>query len=359
MKRKKIGLYDPYLDTIGGGEKHILAVLQVLEQKANYQPVIFWDTDLSKEITSRLNIEFSSITFEKNIFKHDGLLTKLSTLKEYDIFIYVTDGSYFFSSAKKNFIFCMVPDKHLFAGTALNSLKTINFSFITNSQFTQKWLAKWNISAEVLYPYISSEYIELSNEPLKKEKIILLTGRFFRHLHSKRQDVAIDAFKKLIQNETFADYTLVLAGSIQESDKEYLEYIQSLASGLPVQIKTNISYTELLDLYKRAEYYWHFTGYNVDEEINPEKVEHLGITPLEAMAAGCIVFCYEAGGPKEIIKDSENGFLFNSIDMLIVKMNALSDLHKKQLVLNAQNVVKNNFSYNHFEKKVLQLFNDL
>ena len=48
-------------------------------------------------------------------------------------------------------------------------------------------------------------------------------------------------------------------------------------------------------------------------------VEHLGMAPLEAMAAGTVPFCYEAGGPKEIISDGENGFLFINSDKLLSK----------------------------------------
>ncbi len=33
MKRKKAALYDPFLDVMGGGEKHILSILKVLEEK--------------------------------------------------------------------------------------------------------------------------------------------------------------------------------------------------------------------------------------------------------------------------------------------------------------------------------------
>lgn len=361
MKRKKVALYNPYLDSLGGGEKHILSILEVLEKEAGYEPYIFWDTNLSEPLKDKLDVHFTNLSFLPNIFQNkSGLIQKLHTLKDFDLFFYVTNGSYFFSSAKKNYVFCMVPNKNLFAATAINWLKTKNFSFITNSHFTQKWLSKWNIESEVIYPYISDDYIQLQNIDLKKEKIILVTGRFFNHLHSKRQDIAIEAFNKLQEQGHFTDYKLILAGSVQSSDTDYLNKVTNMAVLNPnIEIKVNVSFTELFDLYKKANYYWHFTGYNVDEEIEPEKVEHLGITPLEAMAAGCTVFCYNAGGPKEIIKDGENGFLFSSIDNLIEKMTHLSLQHKDQLTKNAQQFINITFSYIHFKKKVLQQFTNL
>ena len=189
MKRKKVGLYDPYLDSVGGGEKHILSVLQVLEQEAGYEPYVFWNNpDITTQFSDKLSLHFANLQYKEDIFASKGdLVKKLTVLKDFDIFIYVTDGSYFFSSAAKNFVFCMVPNPHLFAKTAMNWIKTFNYSFITNSRFTQKHLQQWGIEATVLYPYISPEFIELKNEEQKKENSILVTGRFFEHLHSKRK----------------------------------------------------------------------------------------------------------------------------------------------------------------------------
>ena len=34
MKKNAIGLYDPYLDTLGGGERHILSILQALAEQS-------------------------------------------------------------------------------------------------------------------------------------------------------------------------------------------------------------------------------------------------------------------------------------------------------------------------------------
>ncbi len=358
MKRKKIGLYDPYLDSIGGGEKHILSVLQVLEHEENYIPYIFWKDNITPQIEERLSLRFHDLRFKPDIFStNQSLLQKLTVLKDFDVFIYVTDGSYFFSSAKKNYIFCMVPNPHLFAKTAINRLKTINYSFITNSRFTQRHLQKWGINSTVLYPYISKEFIELKNNPLQKEKTILVAGRFFEHLHSKRQDIAIEAFRKLKKNDSFHKYRLILAGSVLPSDIGYLDKIRTIiGDDSSIELYNNISFTELVSLYKKANYYWHFTGYGVDEEVEPEKVEHLGITPLEAMAAGCGVFCFNAGGPKEIIKDGENGFLFSSIDELIEKMKNTPDPILKKVATKGQQFVNTSFSYEHFKHQVLNLF---
>jgi len=73
MKRKKALLYDPYLDVMGGGEKHILSVLQVLENEG-YEVNIAWDKDLTDELKQKLNIEFKSLHFVQNVFQGKSIL---------------------------------------------------------------------------------------------------------------------------------------------------------------------------------------------------------------------------------------------------------------------------------------------
>ena len=45
----------------------------------------------------------------------------------------------------------------------------------------------------------------------------------------------------------------------------------------------NIELSELYKLYELSNYFWHFTGYEVDEEKNPELVEHLALPLLRRL----------------------------------------------------------------------------
>src|SRR5690606_27468423 len=158
----------------------------------------------------------------------------------------------------------------------------------------------WHVKSEVIYPYISNEFFQNFSE--KKQKYILVVGRFFTQLHAKRQDLAIEWFLELQKLNKCTDYKLQLVGSVKDADKPYYDKLQQMAKGNEnIEFYPNVSFKELLQLYKNAEIYWHMTGIDVDEKKYPEKVEHLGITPLEAMASGCIVFAYNAGGLKELI----------------------------------------------------------
>lgn len=351
-KTKKVALYDPYLDTLGGGEKHILSIMDVFAD-FGYEVNIFWDKNLTKEIKDRF--AFKYIDTSKWIDKKN-----LKNLWSYDYFFYVTDGSYFFSPAKKNFVYAMIPDKKLYSQNLINRLKLINYQFITHSVFTQKWLNKFGIKSKVIMPYLDNKLINQNIDFARKEKIILSVGRFFSHLHSKRQDLMIQAFKDLKNKyKKFDEYKLVLAGGLKNEDQKYFDDLKRLAGNdSSIIFKPNIKLYELYKLYKLSNYFWHFTGYGVNEEKNPELVEHFGITPLEAIASGCLTFCYSAGGPKELITNGKNGFLFSHADELIDKMIKVDpDKSIKEKVRdNGRQFVKEKFSYDVFRNTVIKLF---
>ncbi len=346
-KNFKVALYNPFLDTLGGGEKHILSIVDVLaEQGADV--TIFWDKSLKKEIANRFSLQ--SIKRLKWVDKRT-----LKNLWPYDYFFYVTDGSYFFSSAKKNFVFCMVPDKKLYNLNLLNRLKLWNYKFISNSPFTTKWLTRWGINPVTIPPYVDDKLF--ANNQNKKGKIILSVGRFFSHLHSKNQGEIIETFKKLKnQSQKFKDYKLILAGGLKKEDQLYFDELKQTANDDPsIIFKPNLSLYELYKLYELSVFFWHFTGLGIDEEKHPEMVEHFGIAPLEAMASGCLTFCYSAGGPKELINDGKNGFLFTDVNELInkiIKVNSNETL-KEKVIKNGKQFVKENFSYDIFRDKVV------
>ncbi len=348
LKNKKIALYTPYLDVLGGGEKHILSILEVFYQLGG-KIYIFWNKNLNKELKKRFNFKFIN-----NIY---WLPIKLKTpyyLKNFDYFFYVTDGSYFFSLAKKNYVFSMVPNKKLYQLNFVNKLKLLNYKFIANSQYTANWLKKWQIDSIVIEPYI--EDIFFKNKE-KKEKIILSVGRFFPHLHHKNHLKIIEAFKKLIKiNNAFKDYKLILIGGLKKEDYSYFNKLKNLIKNdKNIILKLNVPFKELIYNYQISTYYWHFTGYGVNENKNPEQVEHFGIAPLEAMASKSIVFCHNSGNPKLIIKNNFNGILFNNSDDLITQISNLEKNHlKKEKIKNHQyKFVKNNFYFNNFKSKIL------
>ena len=310
---------------------------------------------MNREIRNRFSLHCVDKIGWLPSLKTLGTLQTLKTLNAFDYFFYVTDGSYFFSTAKNNFVFCMVPDKNLYNLNFLNRLKLWNYKFISNSPYTTKWLTKWGNNPITIHPYIDDK---LFSNNSKKEKIILSVGRFFQHLHSKNQEKIIRIFKLLKKSRPeFSDYKLILAGGLKKEDEKYFKQLKSSAKDTSIIFKPNVSLYELYKLYELSTYFWHFTGLGVYENRHPEQVEHFGIAPLEAIASGCLTFCHNSGGPKEIINDNQTGFLFDTEKDLIDKMKAVekNSQIKEKITVQGRNMVQKNYHYEVFKKRVLKL----
>jgi glycosyltransferase involved in cell wall biosynthesis len=231
---------------------------------------------------------------------------------------------------------------------------------ISISGYSEKWIKKlWKKESTILYPPVDTE----SFAPVKKEKIILSVGRFFPQHHNKKQFEMLKQFMELYnnRNDIFGDYTLVLAGGV-ENKKEHLEYVEkirNLAGSYPVKILTNIRWEELKDIFGKSLIFWHAAGMDEDENSNPEKFEHFGITTVEAMASGCICVVINKGGQPEIIDEGSNGFLFDSWQQLKEKTVDICT-GKVDIASISENAVKssNNFSSEKFKEKLEELIND-
>ncbi|MBC7334072.1 MAG: glycosyltransferase [Actinobacteria bacterium] len=185
------------------------------------------------------------------------------------------------------------------------------------SEFSHGWIRKlWGKDSVVLYPPVEVDDFE----PGKKEKIILSVGRFFPEHHNKKQLELARVFIELLKEypHIMNGYQLYLVGGVDQR-KNHLEYvgkIESMSKDYPIKILTNVSWDNLVDIFSRAMIFWHAAGMGVDEGKEAYKLEHFGITTVEAMASGCIPVVVNKGGQKEIIKNGEDGFLFNSWEEL-------------------------------------------
>lgn len=361
-KPRRALLFDPYLDVVGGGEKHILSILKVFEEEGILIDILWNDEKIKKSFTEILNIKFINAKIKKNFLKEGSVVARILETGKYDFLFYVTNGSYFFSLAKKNYIFSMYPKKSLYENNFLNRLKWSNFSFLANSRFTQEYVSNWTERpARFLYPFIEEGNGDIVSQLKKKDKIILSVGRFFSHLHSKKHDKLIEAFQSLKKvNSDFSDFKLVIAGGLLKEDKAYFDQLLSLAKAdKNIIFLKNIEFNELNKLYEKAMFYWHATGFGINEQIYPERVEHLGISPLEAMSHGAITCCYRAGEMKRLITSGENGYVYKTLDELVYFTNKIYKDEDQRLRMAEKSTafIKNNFSYKIFKSKIIEHFN--
>lgn len=182
------------------------------------------------------------------------------------------------------------------------------------SMFTQRWITKyWGQRSSVLPPPIDVERFK----PGRKGNKILSVGRFFAGSHNKKHPVMIRAFREMV-DEGLRGWELHLAGGTTPGavHQEYLEQVRSLAAGYPIWIHTDVPFDQLVNLYAESAIYWHASGFGEDENREPIKFEHFGITTVEAMAAGCVPVVIGKGGQPEIVQHGYSGFLWHTIGEL-------------------------------------------
>ena len=183
------------------------------------------------------------------------------------------------------------------------------------SSFVQKWLnVYWGKTGEILYPPVDVEVYDPGRE---KKNVILNVGRFFSGSHNKKHLVLIEAFKRLCR-EGLEGWELHLAGGVAPGKvhAEYLDRVQRRAQGYPIFIHTDIPFPKLKQLYEEASIYWHASGYGENENRNPIRFEHFGITTVEAMAAGCVPVVIAKAGQLETVEHGRSGFLWKDLQEL-------------------------------------------
>ncbi len=320
----KAAIYNPYLDTLGGGERYTMAFALVMEEK-NYRVDVEWkDENIKVRLEKRFNMDLSKINFIQDIKKGDG----------YDVCFWVSDGSIPLLHARVNLLHFQFPFTDINGKTLLNKMKLFRINkVICNSNFTKRFIDKeFGIKSIVVYPPVSVEQFK----PKRKEKLILYVGRFSKLTQAKRQDVLIKAFKKFCIKNT--DWELVLAGGSEIGAGDYVKSLRDQAEGYPIKIMESPSFSQIAELYGKAKFFWSAAGYGIDEDKEPTCVEHFGITVVEAMASGCVPLVFNAGGHKEIIKDGSNGYLWKNIGELLKCMQTLQNDKGiiKNIIINAK-----------------------
>jgi glycosyltransferase involved in cell wall biosynthesis len=232
-----------------------------------------------------------------------------------------------------------------------------------NSEFTRGWIRRyWNRPSTVLYPPIDVEDFR----PGQKRRQILSVGRFFAGSHNKKHLVMIAAFKQMV-DQGLAEWELHLAGGgvaaeayDSQMQERYLQQVRIAAEGYPIIVHVDLPFAELAKLYGESAIYWHASGFGEDEERNPIRFEHFGITTVEAMAAGCVPVVIGKGGQKEIVKHGQNGFLWNTTDELAtLTWRVIKDPTLRQTLADAAIRDSRRYDKAHFQSRLQELLRDI
>lgn len=369
MKRK-IGIYDLWINGGGGGEKKACALADHFS-RSNDVWLIAGEEPQKDALESYFGVDLSRVRIFvpprpvlagiRRLSRSEMFLKTADRLAEsacytsikalgLDDFINCQWASTLPCPAPRGIYLCMFP--HALKGetntsssregharfSASNRLlgmsRAVIDSYTTiaaNSAFTSEWIQKmWGVHAPVVY-----STGERMGPAATKEKIILNVGRFvaFGRADDKHQATMLAAFQKLKQLHEDG-WQLHFAGTILpgEDVKRRTRQLVEAASGWPVTFHFDAGFQELRELYRRAAIYWHATGFGLAASERPEAQEHFGVTTVEAMSAGAVPVVINTGGQREIVTHGVDGFLWNNLDELLEqtrKLAANSDLMQR------------------------------
>lgn len=337
----KIAIYDPYLDTMSGGEKYMLSIAQHLSK--DHEITILWPEDKKEVIVqkaaARFSIDLSTFCFESLFDPRVGFIQRYKKSRKYDRIIFLSDGSIPFVNCPL-IIHWQSPMNWVHGRSLINRLKLARVrDVIVNSLYTKSYIDKtFGLNSTILYPPV---FVQRSIDISKKTKTILNVGRFgINHAGSsfKKQDVLAQAFSILSPMQK--GWKLVFVMTVLDGDMDAYHQFKDRYKELPIDFVLNPSNEVLWDLYEAASIYWHASGYGEDLEKHPDRAEHFGISTVEAMGIGAVPVVVNSGGQKEIVVEGISGMLWNSVDQLVDKTDTLIRDPKKYEELSRQAIIR-------------------
>jgi len=352
MSRFRIGLFDAYLSTLGGGENFLAVLCELIEQEfpeADVEVLTYapYAVDIAR-LAERFGVELRRTrlrlipTISRDRLRHFPVLQRylherdLGRLSaDYDLFVNNTIYSIAPAASRYSVYMCMFPldpapvglrrpsrrrrllAPYVAARRALYHRWIGRYDLLLcNSEYTRRWASRmWRLDSHVLYPPVELRpRLQLEG----KTKSILSIGRFFAGNHNKKHDILINAFVTL-RLLGLADWDLHLVGGRTDvaGTDEYIADLERRAEGHPVHFHFDASRELLASLLGSASLFWQATGFEEDEENEPEKLEHFGVSTVEAMTHGCVPLVYRSGGQPEIIEQGATGFLWRTLPELL------------------------------------------
>lgn len=191
---------------------------------------------------------------------------------------------------------------------------------IANSTHIKNEIKKYyKRDAIVIHPPVDID--RFLNKSAVQRSGYVITGR---QVPYKRIDLAIRACNELEKD-------LLVIGNGPEHKK-----LENMA-GKTIKFLTNVSDTDLPKYFHKASAFI-FPG-----------LDDFGIAPVEAMAAGCPVIAYRAGGAIDTVKENISGLFFDTQNVESLKNSIIyfekRNFNSERIVAQAQLFNKNNFKY--------------
>jgi glycosyltransferase involved in cell wall biosynthesis len=216
-----------------------------------------------------------------------------------------------------------------------NIVPKIEYIFANSANTQERIRTYLHRDSTVLNPCV--DYKEFRTEDY--EKYFFYPSRI---APEKRFEYAISAFKEFKKkNKT---WKLVIAGALMKERKEHVEYYHRIKDmlGGDGEIIIDVPHKKLIDLFSRC-YSVLYTPVNED----------FGIVPLEALASYKPCIAVNEGGPREVIKNGETGFLVDSEKEMAEKMMEISSNKSlaEKMGKKGRKHVEKNYSWTVFMKR--------
>jgi glycosyltransferase involved in cell wall biosynthesis len=227
---------------------------------------------------------------------------------------------------------------------------------VSNSEYGRDHAERlWRCEVTALQPPVTM------HRPGDKQPIILSVGRFFaaKAGHSKKQLEMVQAFGRLVER-TGTDWELHLVGGVDDEGGRYVQQVREASAGLAVVFHENATGAEVARLYGEASIYWHAAGFGEDAERHPDRLEHFGITTVEAMSAGAVPIVIGAGGQLESVENGVTGLHWTTVDELVDHTaKVIADADYRAELADAARAAASRFSPDVFAKRVNELVSEV
>lgn len=306
----RIGLDAIALPTHFSGAAHYIINLirNILKSHRLFDVTIFSKTehsilflDLLKKHDSILNVDIknrmSMVYFYETGLKHLLIKNKINLFhamhyivppkdKSYKIFNTVHDLGFIlfpqYYDLKKRIYFKLRMKTFLRRSDKINSI-----SKQTSDSIIKKYPSYRN---KIFTNYPGTDHLSPKIFEQKKENFILAVNTF-----EKRKNIPflIDLFCYMTDKYNLG-YNFILVGQKANEYKYINEKIRRSKYSDRIKIKTNVSEKDLINLYRRAQFF-----------VNASEYEGFGFTTFEAIHQSCPAFIYEKAVPDKIISNKK------------------------------------------------------
>jgi glycosyltransferase involved in cell wall biosynthesis len=379
----KIGIYNaPGGDAIGGAELCVAVLGELLRLTDDVEILHHKGSMTAEKLSTMFDVDLSRCAVrqvDREEQQHSGSNNPITRFREardwgrslsagYDLFIEVTQDIPHFCHARRGIVYVLFPNRPSPADTTFpdgpNSLlDRVKYWYqryewsarigsydrkVAISEFTRRWTRKrWHVDPEVVYPPGGRQFAA-ADQP--RDRLVLAVGRFTTVGHLKRQKEMVTTFGRL-QGGVRDAWRFACVGNLTSHipDRQFFDEVRALASDR-VDVQANLDRTQLDDLFAKASIFWHASGFDVDEAVDPSLVEHYGLVTTEAMAAGCIPVVIDRGGQREIVEHGVSGFLWETLDQLrqftdsLIVDDALRERMRRAAIERARSLGKSTFT---------------